>query len=182
MVAGCQGATHCCNTCRRWGGSTSINLAGDYLWRSTAKVGADKFRPVRLQRQRTGSGVAEKCPLYLDPLVCYVLNTSVDFRDGPIHETHSIHNHITDFAVVRAGAAYNQLQPPPAKLRVNLVPENCICAGYRDRLAYGRRKRPANTRRRFQTTQELIHRLFDLPFPKRPPPGLYPKLFQVANL
>jgi len=32
----------CCNTCRR-----QINLTGDYLWRSSTRVGAGKFRPRR---------------------------------------------------------------------------------------------------------------------------------------
>jgi hypothetical protein len=39
--------TACCSTCRRSAGN--INLTGDYLWRSSAKIGAGKFRPRPLQ-------------------------------------------------------------------------------------------------------------------------------------
>jgi TnpA family transposase len=38
--------TACCSTCRR-SGWEHINLTGDYLWRSSAKIGAGKFRPLR---------------------------------------------------------------------------------------------------------------------------------------
>ena len=41
-----QSMTRCCRTCRRSAGST-FNLTGDYLWRSSAKIGAGKFRPLR---------------------------------------------------------------------------------------------------------------------------------------
>jgi TnpA family transposase len=37
--------TRCCSTCRR--SVEHINLTGDYLWRSSAKIGAGKFRPLR---------------------------------------------------------------------------------------------------------------------------------------
>ena len=43
---GQQSMTSCCNTCHRWAGG-HINLTGDYLWRSNAKIGAGKFRPLR---------------------------------------------------------------------------------------------------------------------------------------
>jgi hypothetical protein len=37
-----------------------INLTGDYLWRSSAKIGAGKFRPLRAAKQ--GIGAASRAP------------------------------------------------------------------------------------------------------------------------